>query len=415
VKHFMQPLKSVFFTATILIISMMPHYSMASVPQQPSDDIVNPVLPGDRPDPTVIKIGDSYWATATSNEWSPLFPIFKSDNLVDWELVSYVFPEGAPAWTINNFWAPELAYDEEQDKTYVYYTARSKDHNRLSVAVASADSPEGPYTDHGPLVSQVPGSIDAFEFKDEDGTIYLSWKEDGNSMGRPTHMWLQEINAERTELIGEPVVMFNNEDPKAKDWERGLVEGICIFKEGDYYYATYSGGGCCDVNCNYKTGVARTKSLKGPWERNPANPILVDNEHWKCPGHGTVVKKDGEHYMLYHAYNQKSHVYVGREGVLEKLYWNDEDWPYFKNDASYDRKVESLDFYDDFKGKNLNSAWLWRVTHDISFKLKRKALNLKASRENEKIGSMLVREIAFKEITRVLAFLVQGKALSLLT
>lgn len=37
--------------------------------------IINPVLPGDRPDPTVIEINGEYWAAATSNEWSPLFPI----------------------------------------------------------------------------------------------------------------------------------------------------------------------------------------------------------------------------------------------------------------------------------------------------------------------------------------------------
>ena len=35
--------------------------------------IINPVLPGDRPDPTVIEINGEYWAAATSNEWSPLF------------------------------------------------------------------------------------------------------------------------------------------------------------------------------------------------------------------------------------------------------------------------------------------------------------------------------------------------------
>ena len=78
------------------------------------EKIINPVLPGDRPDPTVIEINGEYWAAATSNEWSPLFPIFKSKDLVNWELVNYVFPDGAPDWALNNFWAPELSYDEKQ-------------------------------------------------------------------------------------------------------------------------------------------------------------------------------------------------------------------------------------------------------------------------------------------------------------
>ena len=96
------------------------------------EKIINPVLPGDRPDPTVIEINGEYWAAATSNEWSPLFPIFKSKDLVNWELVNYVFPDGAPDWALNNFWAPELSYDEKQGKVYLYYTARDKRTKRLS-------------------------------------------------------------------------------------------------------------------------------------------------------------------------------------------------------------------------------------------------------------------------------------------
>lgn len=168
-----------------------------------SPDITNPVLPGDRPDPTIIKIDDTYWASATSNEWAPLFPIFKSKDMANWELETYVFPDGAPDWAERNFWAPELAYDEDQDKVYVYYTTRDEESGRLSVAVASADNPDGEYTDHGPLVAQELGSIDAYEARDKDGTLYMLWKEDDNSQGEPTPMWAQEITEDRTELVGE--------------------------------------------------------------------------------------------------------------------------------------------------------------------------------------------------------------------
>jgi xylan 1,4-beta-xylosidase len=305
--------------------------------------IVNPVLPGDRPDPSVIKIKDTFWATATSNEWAPLFPIFKSDDLQNWELVTYVFPDGAPDWAIRNFWAPELAYDERQDRVYVYYTARDKVSNRLSTAVASADRPEGPYRDHGPLVSQEVGSIDGYEARDVDGKLYMLWKEDGNSRGLPTPMWAQQINEARTELFGEKVELFRNDQP----WERNLVEGISIIREGDYFFALYSAGSCCDVNCNYVTGVARAKSLLGPWEKFAGNPVLSDNDHWKCAGHGSVVKKDGDYYYLYHAYSQASNVYVGREAVLEKIVWNEEGWPVFNNDAVYNRATDAWDRSED--------------------------------------------------------------------
>ena len=73
------------------------------------EKIINPVLPGDRPDPTVIEINGEYWAAATSNEWSPLFPFFKSDDLGTWELVIFVFLIEILGWSLMNFWAPELS------------------------------------------------------------------------------------------------------------------------------------------------------------------------------------------------------------------------------------------------------------------------------------------------------------------
>lgn len=350
-------------------------------------EIVNPVLPGDRPDPTVIQIGDTYWASATSNEWAPLFPIFKSDDLQNWELVTYVFPDGAPDWAVNNFWAPELSYDEDRDMVYVYYTARDRESNRLSTAVASADSPEGPYTDHGPLVAQELGSIDGYEARDLDGTLYFMWKEDGNSQGQPTPMWAQEINEERTELIGEKVEMFRNDEP----WEDNLVEGISIFREGNYFYALYSARSCCDVNCNYVTGIARSETLLGDWEKYDGNPILKDNDDWRCPGHGSVVRKDGEIFYLHHAYSRQGGVYVGREAVLERLVWSEDGWPVFRNDAQYNRETDTWDFASDFMD-GLDPLWQWRVTQDINFMTNNDGLFVEASRENEELGSLLVRQ-----------------------
>jgi beta-xylosidase len=349
-------------------------------------EITNPVLPGDRPDPTVVKVGNTYYASATSNEWSPLFPIFKSNDLVNWELVTYVFPDGAPGWAEKNFWAPELSYDKEQQKMYAYYTARDKQTGRLSVAVASAKNPEGDYKDQGPLVSQELGSIDAYEARDKEGNLYMLWKEDGNSQGKPTPMWAQQISEDRTELMGEKTELFRNNKP----WEGHLVEGISIFREGDYFYATYSAGSCCEVACDYKTGVARSKNLLGQWEKYDQNPVLTDNEDWKCLGHGSVVPKGDDFYFLYHAYSKDGSVYVGREAVLEKIKWTENNWPTFDNDVKYSRDRTAWDFSDNFKNE-LNPLWQWRVTQDIDYQTGEKGLMIRASRANQDLGTLLVQ------------------------
>ncbi|WP_111668940.1 glycoside hydrolase family 43 protein [Algoriphagus litoralis] len=348
--------------------------------------IQNPVLPGDRPDPTLVKVGEYYYASATSNEWAPLFPIFRSKDMIDWEVVNYVFPKGAPVWAKNNFWAPELSYDKKQGKIYAYYTARDKTSNRLSVAVASADSPLGEFRDHGPLVAQELGSIDAFETRDEAGRLFLLWKEDGNSQGQKTPIWAQQINEERTKLIGERTALFEND----QEWEGNLVEGVAIFRKNGYFYATYSARGCCEIDCDYVTGVARSRSLMGPWEKYDANPIQKDNASWKCPGHGTVVENEGEFYMLYHAYNTGGSVYVGRQGVLEKIHWTADNWPVLSDEASYEKEREDLDFMDDFT-QGLDPIWQWRVTQQIHYTTDEAGLHLQATEENEALGTLLVQ------------------------
>src|SRR5215204_2641371 len=157
------------------------------------------VLPGDHPDPSVVKIGDTYWASATTSNWMPAYPIYKSKDLLNWKPSGSIFST-LPAWADYYFWAPELTY--EKGKVYVYYAAHKKGGN-LCVGIASADKPEGPYKDHGPLICQEVGSIDAFPMRDENGKLFLIWKEDGNSVGRKTPIWMCEMREDRSGLIGE--------------------------------------------------------------------------------------------------------------------------------------------------------------------------------------------------------------------
>ena len=206
------------------------------------------ILPGDYPDPSVVKIGDTYWASATTSNWGPVYPILKSKDLVNWKTVSHVFMK-LPSWADYYFWAPEISF--ENGKVYMYYAAHKKGGN-LCLGVASADKPEGPYTDHGTLMCEEAGSIDAFPMRGEDGKLYMIWKEDGNSVRKPTPIWIMEMNEERTKLIGEKKELFRNDAA----WERNLVEGVSMIKKGEYFYAFYAAAGCCGAGCTYQTGVA---------------------------------------------------------------------------------------------------------------------------------------------------------------
>ncbi|MDB5236558.1 MAG: glycoside hydrolase family protein [Hymenobacter sp.] len=339
--------------------------------------IVNPVLPGDYPDPSVVKIGDTYWASATTSDWGPIFPLLKSKNLQQWELVGHVFPKGKPEWADHYFWAPEISQDG--GRTYVYYAAHKKRGN-LAVGVDSADKPEGPYRDHGFLVNQPDGSIDGFPMRDENGQLYLIWKEDGNSIQQPTPIWAQPMNADRTALTGEKKELFRN-DPGT--WEGGLVEGVSMVRHGGYIYAFYAGNGCCGNGCTYATGVARAKSLLGPWEKNTANPVLTSNDAWQCPGHGTAVERDGRWYMLHHAYAKQGFQHIGRQGVLSEFTWNAQGWPEFAGrgvpgGAAPAAVLQKADVRDEFAKTTLSPDWQWPVEATPTFAVRNGQLQLTA-------------------------------------
>jgi len=171
---------------------------------------VNPVYPGDFPDPSLIRVGiNDFWATTTSTEWAPQFPILHSRDLVNWRIVGTVFPE-PPAWASGRFWAPEISY---HDGTYfVYYVAADRN-GILNVAVATAREPQGPYTDRGPLIGQGDGSIDPAPVTGDDGNRYLIWKEDGNSAGRQTILWVQQLDETGTRLVGDAHEIMRNDIP----------------------------------------------------------------------------------------------------------------------------------------------------------------------------------------------------------
>ena len=335
----------------------------------------NPVLPGDYPDPSVIRVGDTFWATATTSQWAPIFPLMKSTDLA-------VFRE-PPAWSAGSYWAPEIAQD--RGRFFVYYTARRKN-GPLCVAVASAGQPQGPYTDHGPMICQDAGSIDAALVVDEEGQRYLVWKEDGNSRKMPTPIWAQPLSADGTALTGTRRELIRNTAP----WEAHLVEGPYILRRDGWFFMFYSSDACCGRQCNYKLGVARARRLLGPWERNPANPILTGNQHWKCPGHGSIVSDaNGRTFLLYHAYDPEDFQFAGRQGLLDEVTWTAQGWPEINGGqgpraraASPFGAVERAKtgpFVDEFDGAAPHPAWQWPWEHQPGLAVTSGALVLRAT------------------------------------
>ncbi|MBO9153296.1 glycoside hydrolase family 43 protein [Chitinophaga sp. GCM10012297] len=303
-------------------------------------------ISGDFADPSIIKTPKGYYAVGTSSEWAPHFPIYTSQNLRDWKQAGYVFDK-APEWTSGSFWAPEYYF--HNNTYYLYYTARRKSDNVSCIGVATSQYPDKGFKDHGVIVSFGKEAIDAFVYND-NGQLYMTFKAYGLDKW-PIELLGSRLSADGLKLEGEVFSML-------KDEQRLGMEGQSILKSGDFYYLFYSSGNCCGSGCSYNVRVARSKNFKGPYEDYSQNPILQANEAWKCPGHGTFAKQDdGKYLYLYHAYNQESSVFTGREGMLAELTWqNAGGWPSF---ISRQADKAAADIATSFNEKKPAVYWQW--------------------------------------------------------
>ncbi len=323
----------------------------------------NPVLPGDLPDPTVIRVGDTYYAAGTSSEWAPAYRLYESKDLVNWTYLGGLFRE-TPDWTMGSYWAPELYYNN--GTYYVYYTARRKSDRKSFIGVATTDDIRKGFTDHGLLIEWTNEAIDAY-ITDWQGKRYITWKAYGLDKGRSIEILGSELSADGLKLKGDVFSLVTAEP----NWEAGGIEGQCIVEHNGYLYMFYAGNACCGARCNYMTGVARARSIRGPWEKYEGNPILHSSEAFRCPGHGTLVETpDHRYFYLYHAYNAASNVYTGRQGMLDEVIWDaTTGWPTFRYGPTPSLQAATpypgtiqlppADFTADFQASTLGVEWMW--------------------------------------------------------
>lgn len=268
------------------------------------DTFTNPVFRADFPDPHIILVDGTYYAYATNGS-SKNVQVSTSTDLIHWERTVDAMPSIA-SWAQlggSYIWAPEVM--QIGDQFVLYYTARDREADKQCVGVAVADKPEGKFRDENdePLVCQVEegGTIDAHPFRDEDGTLYLYYKNDGNCCGKGTFIYVQEMSEDGLSLVGEPVQLVRND----KLWEGRVIEAPTMWVHEGSYYLFYSAN---DYGSHeYAVGYALCETAMGPCEDAEENPILsskMDEPPLVIgPGHQTIiVDDDGETWMVYHVW-----------------------------------------------------------------------------------------------------------------
>jgi beta-xylosidase len=289
-----------------------------------SETFENPVYDANFPDPFVLEADETYYAYST-NDPPTNVPTLRSDDLVDWEEGEDAMPKLAAWARPGKTWAPEVLRPEDESDSYVlYYTATDADSGRQCLGRATSDAPEGPFVDRSeePFVCQRTegGSIDASPFRDENGELYLYWKNDGNAVGRDSYLYAQSLSPDGSSLEGEPERLFK----QGADWEGELVEAPFMWERDGRHYLFYSANAYYDAS--YAVGYATCEAPLGPCEKAPENPILETSEGAAGPGHNSIVEDDeGDTWMAYHAWPPDAigSVIPGRTFWMDELLWRD--------------------------------------------------------------------------------------------
>jgi arabinan endo-1,5-alpha-L-arabinosidase len=321
-----------------------PRDTPAAVPALVTGSYVNPVLDEDFPDPTVIQAPDGYYyayATQTlrDGEWTNI-QVARSADLVHWRHLGDALPE-KPSWAreTQDFWAPYVRCDG--DRYVMYYSAKpdgSGERHDHALAVATADSPAGPFVDVGEPLLLGAGFefIDPMVFDDPvTGKVLLYW----GSGFRPIKV--QELGPDRMSFApdSEPIdLIWPN--PVKGAFPR-LVEASWVIRHDDFYYLFYSGDNCCGVDAEYGVMVARSRSAAGPFETLeeargvPHSLMLFKSERWLAPGHNSIVTdKAGQVWIIYHAIDvnrprqrQEDEINSRRILLIDRIEWRD-GWPH---------------------------------------------------------------------------------------
>lgn len=344
-------LKSCFVITLLLIITSFLN----------AQDFPKVILRGDYPDPSILRVGEDYYMTHSPFIYSPGFLIWHSKDLIHWEPVCRALFEHT-----GSAMSPDLV--RYNNKYYIYYPAAGTNW------VIWADSIKGPWSK--PIDLKV-GYIDPGHSVGEDGKRYLHLSE-GHVV---------QLSDDGLSLIGNVKKIYDGwVYPKTWITEGKFLESPKIVKKGDYYYMTTAEGGTAGPPTSHMVVSARSKSILGPWENSPYNPIVHTynaTDRWWSKGHGTIIDDvNGNWWMVYHAYENGAYT-LGRQTLLQPIKWTNDGWFYAEEKASLlqlsgNQKSQDMKLSDSFDGKTLGLQWTtWQNFNAKSVFLRNGSLNLK--------------------------------------
>lgn len=270
---------------------------------------LNPILAGDHPDPSIIRVGDTYYLTFSTFDAYPGLLIWRSHDLVNWQPIGPALQQN-----IGSVWAPDLVIHE--GRFFIYIPARTATYK--SIYVIHADAIDGPWS--APIDLGLNDHIDPGHIVGEDGARYL-FLSNGDRV---------RLRADGLATDG-PVEHVYDPWRYPDDWdvECFCPEGPKMLWRGDYFYMLTAVGGTAGPPTGHMVIAARARSIHGPWEHAPNNPQVRTrhaSEKWWSRGHATLIDDpQGKWWLIYHGY-ENGFLTLGRQCLLDPVRWRADGW-----------------------------------------------------------------------------------------
>ena len=312
--------------AAAMTITMLPVSNMAqtSATAVESGQFSNPVIYADVPDMDIIRVNDTYYMVSTTMHLSPGCPIMKSKDLVNWEIVNYVYDilgdtdamnlRNGESMYGNGQWAASLQY--HNNKYYVAFNSNTTGHAYI---YTTDDIEKGSWTK-----TELAKSYHDMALFFDDNTPYIVY-----GGGEIKYVELSEDLSGEKEG-GKSGTLFSDQSGEDKDkYGDGLhFEGTHVMKKGDYYYVF----NICWPKGRQRIEVChRSKSfIGGTWETKEILDANFSNNGTSAgvAQGGVIDTEDGRWY----GFMFQDHGAIGRTPILTDCKWID-GWPMLGKDG----------------------------------------------------------------------------------
>ncbi|KAI5212405.1 glycoside hydrolase family 43 protein [Aureobasidium subglaciale EXF-2481] len=310
-------------TITPVLLGLLPFACAAPIKTTGSTDPTQ-VISVDFADPDLLQDGTQWWAFASNNHKTIAavggnlinVQIARSPDFTTWTVTGGDALPTVGAWVDPKagnqgaaVWAPSVSKNKQGQYVMTYSAAVKGKPGKHCLGAAVASQPQGPYTPQAtPLACPLSegGAIDSDNFMDIDGTQYVLYKIDGNSVGHggvcnngnapivDTPIMLQKVADDGFTPVGTPVKLLDR-----SELDGPLVEAPSLMRTANGKYVLFFSSNCFATS-NYDVTYAFADSINGPYVKR--GPMMVTGTDGLFAPGGQAIAADGKH-MMFHAGN----------------------------------------------------------------------------------------------------------------